>query len=1688
MPKFSKILFLVLTVLSCSSLTLNNTWAVQNNSATWNNVFDCVKAAYEKEGKNVSDYGITSSNYGSKAVASVVSACNVCLNNNKHLGASQSAAWFNKSSSNSYLKDAIFDQATDDSLVKGKVYGVDSSDTVDIYLRVAGLLCGIEDVGNPIARQFINLQYSENNSNDNNGRAIAGSCPEGTTRKAPSGSTLPNCNNDGYNKGSFTPNAPVTNNTLRDTYYPPYTIPNDTGNQNRKSLSYLNSAIAYNDSNVLRSGSMVSYGWSSTGGNTQKVVVNIKKFKNDSAVTKTRPDGKHYVNYTQMVYIFGCVPNAYPGMSLNISEGISWFYGCRTHKSKLFMRFYDPILTLKAVDTEGNSLSSVIKDKVVYGDEAEIKEVSITRRTKTGYIFKGFATSLANAKDGKFVTATDSNNNTRHYVSGTKSVKETFHNIKLSENKTRYAVYLNANEIENMLVADAAKEDGTILEANIDSDSAGYNENATVDRREYSTPTGYTFRGWREKANTGDLTTGNTYTTKLTGSDKKIFAIYSRNSFKGEAKATKNGTTTSTTTGFVDTSKTASNLEITSCDSSGCKVDFELNIQRVGAGGSTDYYVEKKINNGQWLDIPTDEGEFSGSSSGGNVFKITKTLSPGQTMCYRLTFNPRGVHENNYEATVAVCAEAVKSFEGLARVAEGTAMVDEATKNTTGWVNEDATAQPNPLSVGCGNDGCQVRFVLSIKKKGAGGTTAYTIQKKVDNGDWGDIPVDEGGATGNSPGVEDGSTHHNVFKITKKLNPGQQMCYRLTFKPYGDKSSSTTATVTTCAKADLSKFQGMSRVGSGSSSGWYESGYASKSASAAYYTIDNCDDGCSAKFEHYLKRTEGTGSTQYRIRRIINKSGSYAVNEKIEEFSGISNGSGKKVNTYTKNNLYPGDKVCEYLYFRPNNSMDTSTNPWAYSASYVSTKACVLALGKWQPGGPDDPGSSAVENASFLNIKVKNKTLGGDYKNDYVYGKPGDEIVWRAKYEPTLQSRINMVPERIGINMSSSSDWLSNSFENSDNNLIYVLFNQNKGSNLGYWNNAFSVKRGFASNSLINYCRDTSECFAAAENITPTNKYEVGNSENRWELNSYNDYRTGGISNSEVGRKLSETALTNASDLTTSTPSQVIFRAVTDSDGKMWNIGNVITRTITASAEAMVPYNFGTGARVVDEQKPIYAGEENEIKIEIDIKPKHNNLTMKDGDENYATKASEKWKVIIYSGDESGGWVSGEDQSDLCSHYYPADCSYSKEGSGTLNNYSTLSDMFKTSVNSRTLSFYAQDLAAGSKLCFAAAVYPASSGADDNLSSTGDKKWRVSESKCYPIAKRPSLQVWGGNIYSAGNITTGVSKKKNLAGSASGDGYYIFGSWGELGVIASGTIKGMASGTSTGYATNNNGTLAPRYTFKNGGSTASYNGNGNNGLGVSPGGTSEGTINYCLRGILSFANNSCNGSSGFTGKITDANTVKGNVSDDKNNIINSFGSKTRYDVVDDTINLPRNVEERNEAEVNGVHYRKGGNLIISSSTVDAGTTYVAEANNIMISGNLIYGGQYQTLEGVPKIIIYAENNIYINCNVERIDALLVAKTVVTCGNDFNMSLSDSNIVSGINNLENSVQLMMNGAIIANKLIANRTYGAATGANSMISAEIINFDNTLYLWGSRRSEANTSVKLTDAYTREISPRS
>lgn len=916
--------------------------------------------------------------------------------------------------------------------------------------------------------------------------------------------------------------------------------------------------------------------------------------------------------------------------------------------------------------------------------------------------------------------------------------------------------------------------------------------------------------------------------------------------------------------------------------------------------------------------------------------------------------------------------------------------------NSTGWVKKDATKS---IELDCLNSGCKVAFDLSLKTEAGSGKVYYVAKRQ-------GVDSVASPASPRAPG-----TNGMILKINNKnpyvetLRPGQKMCYSVVFNPDGT-SISVTKEVKACATAKVSTFQGKSDV-SGSASdttGWKDS----TTKKVAHIADCSPTTGCNVSFTHSLKRTAGIGSTNYVVSRSVNytsslrtiKAGTADSNNSVA--SGTFNSSQADVSKSGAWTLYPGMVVCETLTFKPNNNVVTI-------AGDVSTTICASAEGDAQPpdpGDPDDPNdppddpNGDSESNALIDIQVKNNSVKryGTYRH-IIYAKPGDSLTYRGTYNPNLQYTYYIIPQKMQIN--------GGTVYSNTSSYLFQVFNAKKSSSLGNWNNDTTI---FSSN------------FASAA-FSRNYDYTNGSTVKQSETNNHT------VLASEVGRSLNEINQTNRNSTTKTTPSQVTFYASGDN-----NVGNVITTQVLATAYARVPYNFTNTTKITTPAtEPLYAGESKDIYFDISVNPKQNNET----DGKYATivKGSQRKLEVCFDGS--------------CYETSPVNGDLNTNGQRdgeTENKYQTI---------------VVPDLVAGSQVCIRSAIYPANSGADTNWEDPeGSHTWAYSPQVCFTVAKKPSLQAWGGNVYSVGGISAPLSVKKHLAGynsySVNVSGLFTFGSWGELGVISGGTIGKFGSGAELGYSGFN--PLTPNLHPSDGaGNNASAPEN--------PGGGRKKDLAEPLGIRVLSGTNSTN----IETDIDAINTY----------LINGQEQNASGD-----ISLADDDEKKMS---NGAYYYGGKNLNLVGATVNKGQIYVVyDTGDITISSNITYPADnvYEKLEDVPKVVVYA-NNILIGCGVERIDAILVAKEkVVTCGKD---GVDETAISNSINSSENSVQLKINGAIVARKLIANRTYGAATGANSIIPAEIINFDPTLYLWGGKEVEGQDSGRLTTTYQSELSPR-
>ena len=686
--------------------------------------------------------------------------------------------------------------------------------------------------------------------------------------------------------------------------------------------------------------------------------------------------------------------------------------------------------------------------------------------------------------------------------------------------------------------------------------------------------------------------------------------------------------------------------------------------------------------------------------------------------------------------------------------------------------------------------------------------------------------------------------------------------------------------------------------------------------------------------------------------------------------------------------------------------------------------------------------------SSSTNIKVKNTSVSKYNKDNQtvVYAKPGtvdnhtgDTLTYTAYYSAGAQSGANYRPQLVEIGKNGS--WGNACGNNNTLLTLSALFNQCKSGNENFWNNAFSV---------------TKENFKAGGAPIDYTGYNIGSSTG--ETNGKSNNHT--VIPQEVGSALIEHAVTNRDYAVKTTPKSYTIGLSSDKSS-----GKVDITSLDSAAEARIPYNFkntphkpnkpsdnpdGDSDDNVDDNdngKIVYAGEEDTFEFTIDVKPRNNPET----NGTYATIVDKaKWRLGLCIG------ASCNKPDDDDTKY-----TYSQEWGGTPSD--RLNTNYKlegeTGIKKSSLNINIPDLTAGSRICVVAEVFPKTSGSPLNWNNTNyDGTWDRSPKSCYTVAKRPSIQVWSGNVYSRANLVTDTAIKNNLADYSqysyvakvtSNQPAIAFGSWGELGVVSNGSIDGFGSGASMGYASNN-GELSPNPLKDNQASTT-----------PDPGGSKK--KSFCNRIPLTIPNASCTGS-GPAGGLTSAVGIT-KAASDKESIVDLLASG------DSTAN----------------HTHSSSSMILNKaiigSTIENSNTKVFSAeSDITITadgGDLDYlNSTYLTYSQMPKLIIYSKTNINISCDINRIDALLIANdTVNTCADSDN-----------INSQKNSRQLFINGAIIAKRLIANRTYGAATGANSIVPAEIINFDPTLYQFGSSaEADDDATGRLDITYTHELAPR-
>ena len=759
---------------------------------------------------------------------------------------------------------------------------------------------------------------------------------------------------------------------------------------------------------------------------------------------------------------------------------------------------------------------------------------------------------------------------------------------------------------------------------------------------------------------------------------------------------------------------------------------------------------------------------------------------------------------------------------------------------------------------------------------------------------------------------------------------------------------------------------------------------------SATLEVDGCDDGCKITMSHALVRNDGNAPTYYRLRKWSNV-GSVGWNW-VDDSGGVmwpqSDDLRKK--TFTQNGTQQpvlNDSFDMYVGQKTCEEMAFSPKGTNSKQGLLGTKVCALAIG-------------FVETT--LKIKVKNNSLDQTNYGEGGVARPRDEVEFSATYDPKAQGLADRVPEKLQIN----GVWKTNVGEKA----LKDAYNDNNGDEAD-WNNAFRVH---------------SEGFLPVE-FAQTYNYPAGDSSVKEVTNNRS------VSMDDVGRELREIVNINEDAQGSTTPKQVRFF----NDG-----GSLAADVVTGEydvdnnanlvASVIVPYNFKNVPSIgnISDIKA-YAGENVNIPYTITTKPKSNSLV---GGDPYATIVRKaKWKVGI------------------CTDIYDVGACDWYESSEGEDLHNDIDKIFEETKKTGSLSATIGDWPAGTEIYIRSAVYPAESSNDDAgwADPEGNHEWAYSEPAVVRVVKKPSFQVWGGDVLVENGVNIPLANKAVLDGGYNSDVLpRKFGSWGELSVeTGSDNTSNLFSGAALGFAGNNDGELSPNYSFLgDNDKTASYSGPGNNGSGINPG-----------------SSNSSGGDLGNPG----------------GNMVNIEALVDRLD------GKVEKIEKENVNTVGGFMMKQDGSVAYNS------IMYKNKNGTITIDGDIEYSGNYSTLDSIPKVIIYA-NSIKINCDVERIDAILIAENnVETCpfaeGDDKKNNLGSP---------ARSVQLRINGAVIAGGSVSfDRSYGAGTGANSMIPAEIINMDPSWYLWaadsigvsGASMEHDDTEGLMIPTYTCELPPR-
>lgn len=186
----------------------------------------------------------------------------------------------------------------------------------------------------------------------------------------------------------------------------------------------------------------------------------------------------------------------------------------------------------------------------------------------------------------------------------------------------------------------------------------------------------------------------------------------------------------------------------------------------------------------------------------------------------------------------------------------------------------------------------------------------------------------------------------------------------------------------------------------------------------------------------------------------------------------------------------------------------------------------------------------------------------------------------------------------------------------------------------------------------------------------------------------------------------------------------------------------------------------------------------------------------------------------------------------------------------------------------------------------------------------------------------------------------------------------------------------------------------------------------------------------------------------------------------------------------DAINPPNLSSQRLNDLASGTY--KTGAVDLTSTTISSGKSIIIKASGIVtISGNITYSdGPYSSPKQIPQVVIMAPE-IRIRDSVTRVDAWLFATTTTSTGL-LNTCVAGSNVTGKLTADICNQPLVINGPVVADKVLLRRTAGSGAKVNERGDpAETFNLRADAFIWGS--GQATTDGKVQTVYTKELPPR-